>query len=340
MEPDFNHPARQDRLALIELLDRDGRVVQAVSVRHWPVTLGRALSNDVVLDDPHVAARHATLNVLENGQVALTVGDSVNGVTHAGQHHGAGAQVPLPTGTAALQLGGVRLRLRLAGEVLPAERPLPSLAVTPKNAPLVAGVLFMLLALFNHWVTLDPGAEASAWIPLVVGVPAALVGWSGLWALASKLFQHRFDFLGHLRIVLPWLLGIELLDLVLSSLASSLGWAWLWRLVSPFQVLLGLLLLRAHLVHMLPHAQRAVGLSLTAMAVVGASIQLTAVQRATDRFSRPAYMSSLPLPLLHRASTGTSQDLIQELAPLAQQVAARAQKARKDEPADGDGISD
>ena len=340
MEPDFNRLARQDRLALIELLHRDGRVGQAVSVHRWPVTLGRALSNDVVLDDPHVAALHATLSVLANGQVALTVGDSVNGVTHAGQHHRAGSQLLLSAGAGALQLGGVRLRLRLAGETLPAEQPLPPLVAPQNSALLVAGTLFMLLALFNHWLTLDPGAEASAWTPLVVGVPAALAAWSGLWALASKLFQHRFDFMGHLRIVLPWLLGIELLDLVLSPLAASFGWAWLWRLVSPLQVLLGLLLLRAHLVHMLPQAQRAVGLSLTAMAVVGAAVHLTAVQRATDRFSRPAYMSSLPLPLLHRASSGTSPDFIQELAPLAQQLAVRAQKARKDEPADGDGVSD
>ena len=340
MESDINTPRRQDRLALIELLDRDGRVAQAVSVRHWPVTLGRALNNDVVLDDPHVAAHHATLHVLADGAVQLAVGDSINGVHHQGQRHATGAHVALPPGPATLQLGGVQLRLRLAGEALAAERPLPVLAATQKNGPLVAGLAFMLVALFNHWVTLDPGAEASAWTPLAVGIPAALAGWSGLWALASKLFQHRFDFMGHLRIVLPWLLGIELVDVALNMLASSLGWAWLWRMVGPLQVLLGLLLLRAHLVQVLPHARRAVGLSLAAMAVVGTAVHLTTVQRTTDRFSRPAYMSTLPLPQLHPAQTGSSQELIQELAPLAQQLAARAQQARKDEPAEGDELSE
>lgn len=339
MESDIDTPRRQDRLALIELLDREGRVAQAVSVRHWPVTLGRALSNDVVLDDPHVAAHHASLQFLADGTVELTVGDSINGIHHQGLRHGSGARVALGPGPASVQLGGVQLRLRLAGEELAAERPLPVLAATQKNGPLVAGLAFMGLALFNHWLTLDPGAEASAWTPLAVGVPVALAAWSGLWALASKLFQHRFDFMGHLRIVLPWLLGIELMDVALNMLAASLGWTWLWRLVGPLQVLLGLLLLRAHLVHMLPHARRAVGLSLAAMAVVGTAVHLTSVQRATDRFSRPAYMSTLPLPQLHRAQTGSSQELIQELAPLAQQLAARAKKARKDEP-EGDELSE
>ena len=340
MEPDINSTPGQDRLALIELLDRDGRVGQAVSVHRWPVTLGRALSNDVVLDDPHVAAHHATLDSFGAGQVMLTVGNSINGVTHAGRLHGAGAQVTLATGTASLQMGGLQLRLRLAGEELPAEQPLPSLAAAQKSGPLLAGLGFMLLALFNHWAALDPGADASAWTPMAVGIPVALAAWAGLWALASKLFQHRFDFMGHLRIVLPWLLGIELMDLVLTLLASAMGWAWLWRLVGPLQVLLGLGLLRAHLVHMLPHAQRAVGASLAAMALVGSAIHLTAVQRATDRFSRPAYMSALPLPVLHRAATASSHELIQELAPMAQQLAARVQKARQDEPAEGDDLSD
>jgi hypothetical protein len=340
MELDDNSAPHQDRLALIELLGSDGRVAQTFSVRRWPVTLGRGLSNHVVLDDPHVAAHHATLNILETGQLALTVGDSVNGVTHAGQHHGAGADVVLPTGAAALQWGGLQLRLRLAGETLAAERPLPRLRATSASGPWAAGLGFMLLAWFNHWVSLDPGAEASAWTPLVVGIPLALAGWSGLWALASKLFQHRFDFMGHLRIVLPWLLGIEALELGLTLLSSAMAWPWLWRLVGPLQVLLSVLMLRAHLVHLLPQAQRTVSFALAAMALVGAAIHLTSTLRSTDRYSRPAYMSTLPLPLLHRATTTSSSALIQDLAPLAQQLAARANKARQDEPADGDDPSE
>ena len=52
-----------ERLALIELLDRDGRCVRAVDVTQWPFSIGRALDNDLVLDDPFVAAAHATLGL-------------------------------------------------------------------------------------------------------------------------------------------------------------------------------------------------------------------------------------------------------------------------------------
>ena len=93
---------------------------------------------------------------------------------------------------------------------------------------------------------------------MLVGVPLVLVGWCGVWALISKLFQHRFDFGGHLRIALPWLLGIVLVDQLLPPLAAMLGAPWLWQLAEPVEALLAALLLRAHLAHVLPLHQRMV----------------------------------------------------------------------------------
>ena len=337
-DPPHSDPrARQHRLALIEVFERDGRVGHSASVHGWPLTLGRALDNDVVLDDPHVAAHHATLTPDDQGLLVLDVGDTVNGVEVDGRRHGAGAQVVLPAGGARLQLGGLQLRLRLPAEVLAAERPLPVLGRAHLAGPLLAGVLFLLLGLFDHWLSLDPGADAAAWLPVAVGLPIAVAGWCVLWALAAKLFQHRFDFMGHLRIVLPWLLAIELVDLLLTPLAATLGWPWLWRLVSPLQVLLGLLMLRAHLALLLPHSRHAVTTVLAAAALAATAISLTVIHRATDRFSRPAYMSTLPLPALDLGGAVSADDVVQDLAPLAGRLAARAKKARDDEPSDREG---
>ena len=40
----------EERLALIECFERDGRAGRTVDVHAWPLTLGRALSNRMVLD--------------------------------------------------------------------------------------------------------------------------------------------------------------------------------------------------------------------------------------------------------------------------------------------------
>ena len=51
-------------LALLEVLDRDGQVRQSYPVLEWPLRIGRALDNDVVLTEPHVAPHHATIDLV------------------------------------------------------------------------------------------------------------------------------------------------------------------------------------------------------------------------------------------------------------------------------------
>ena len=305
-------------------------------MQRWPLTLGRALNNDVVLDDPHVAAQHAVLEPDAQGQLTLTVGDTINGVSVGSRRFTAGEQVPLDAGGTALQIGAVKLRLRLPHETLAPERALPALGRAQLAPPLAAGLLVMLLALADHWIALDPGADATAWLPVAVGLPLALAAWCGAWALVSKLFQHRFDFMGHLRIVLPWLLAIEAVDVLMPAIGATLAWPWLWRLAVPLQVLLVVLLLRAHLTQVLPQAGRAVTAVVAATAVVGTAISLTLTQRATDRYSRPAYMSTLPLAALHVAVTAPPAAVVQDMAALAGKLAQRVKKARADDDIDGD----
>ncbi|HKX94724.1 MAG TPA: FHA domain-containing protein, partial [Methylibium sp.] len=74
-------PAAPTRpLAMIELLDRDGAVAHRIPVRRWPVTIGRAIDCDVVLDDPHAAPHHATIDGPQaDAPARLVVGPSVNG---------------------------------------------------------------------------------------------------------------------------------------------------------------------------------------------------------------------------------------------------------------------
>ena len=326
----------EDRVALIEVLDPHGRALRWLDVAQWPLTIGRALDNQLVLDDPHVAAHHLRLEPDAEGRLAMTVLDTGNGVELGRTRLQAGAQAAVAPGGAFIQLGTVRLRLRLPGETLAAERLLP--AGRPAAALAILGIAaaLMLLALLDHWLSLDPGADATAWLPVLVGLPVVLAAWCGLWALMSKLFQHRFDIAGHLRIVLPWLLAIELVDLVVPQLAAALGWAALWHLATPAQAVLLALMVRAHLAHLLPpQFGRAVGIGVLAMALAGGAISLAFTQRKNDRFARAPYMSTLPLPAFNATTPHPPAALVQQLAPLAERIAERVRKARDDEAEDG-----
>ncbi len=49
-------------LGLIEAHDRHGALLARAPITHWPVTVGRALDCDLVLDDPFVAPRHLRID--------------------------------------------------------------------------------------------------------------------------------------------------------------------------------------------------------------------------------------------------------------------------------------
>ena len=222
---------------------------------------------------------------------------------------------------------------RLPGETLAAEKPLPATAAVA--TPWLLGLALLALALAELGLGLDPGADLTAWLPVVVGLPVAVAGWCGLWALLSKVFQHRFDFAGHLRITLPWMLAVQLTDALLPQLAASLGWPWLWRLAAPVQVLLFALWLREHMVHVLPAYRRTVTAAVAAVALAGSAISLSFIHRATDSYSRAPYMSTLPLPATRLAGTVPPSVLVQDMARLADPLAARAKKAREEDEDDG-----
>lgn len=324
----------EDRLALIEVLERDGRVGRALDVHRWPQTLGRGLDNTVVLDDAHVAPAHARLELDAEGRVCLSVLDCANGAQLDGHRLAAGtAAQPLPAGGAALQLGATRLRVRLRGEVLAPEKPLVSPVFRPAALAGQALLVFAVVVV-RHWVQLDPGADLGAWLPLLFGVPIGLVAWCGLWALASKLFQHRFDFLGHLRLVLPWLLALEAFDLAVPHVGAMLSWPWLWQLGPPIGVLLIALLLRNHLAHVLPQHGRLVSIAAVVLTAAYGVVQLNAIHRSTDRYTRAPYMSTLPLPLLRLAPSVPPQTLVDAMAPLREQLASRVRQAKDDDTAD------
>ncbi len=334
MSDDSNTPAR---LALLEVIGRDGRVAQTLDVRRWPLTLGRSLAADVVLDDPHVAPLHATLSSGSDGQLTLEVGDTANGVREGRVVHARGTPVPVPAGGATWQIGGLTLRLRTPDETLPAEQLLPADGRRVAVPMAAAALVLAVLALFSHWQSLDPGAEVMDWLPLVAGLPMVLGVWAGFWATASKLFQHRFEFGAHLRLALPWVLAIEAADFFLPPLAAALDQPLLWRLVTPLQLALGVWLVYRHLALVLPQARRAVATFVGAAALAGTAVAVTNTWRSTDRWSRPPYMSTLPTPATLWRTPEPAEALAADLAPLAEGLARRVQKAKADEPPEGGG---
>ena len=179
-------PAR----ALLEAIDRDGHVRQVWAIRHWPARIGRALDNDVVLTDPHVAPHHCRLDRPADGPLRLETGETVNGVLVGTRRIGAGMAaelLPERDGEIELVAGRTRLRLRLAEAPLAPELPLATqtarrLRVVPT---LVLAALLVGGVAFATYLDSDPdNFVRGLGNTLLAGLAVAAL-WCGAWALLS-----------------------------------------------------------------------------------------------------------------------------------------------------------
>lgn len=318
------------KLAVVEILDRDGHARQAVPVRRWPVIIGRAIDCDVVLDDPHVAAHHATLADVD-GTLGLQVGDSVNGARLPNRHVAAFQSGDLASGEV-FQLGGTRLRVRRASDALPPER---ALVPEPTGGRVPLTVLVLALSAWNlaeRWLNADPGARFTEYLPVLFGPPIMLVVWCGLWALGSKLFRHRFDFWPHARIALSYLLVLAVTALMLPVAAYALGWAFPSRVtgIASGAVLWAMVL--AHVTLILPSRRRLLAMGMVAVFAVAVAVIVSRNYQVNDRFFDELYVTTLAPPALRLAPAVTTTRFIDEARELKAVLDAHAADDDNSEP--------
>lgn len=309
-------------LAHIELLDRDGAVTHRIPVTHWPISIGRALDCEVILDDPHAAAHHAVLQA-PDGIPTLHLGPSPNGARLGKRRLAAGESTVISSGTD-WTIGRTRLRLRLPTETLPPEVPLPT--TTHVSARwLVLGVLALVAWLLGEqWIQSDPGDPVSGYLTVLVGVPASLAAWCFAWALGSKLFTRQFDFPAHLRWALSLLLITTALDAVLPLLAFAASWEWLARLRELLPLAVGCWLVYGHLRLIVPARRHALMVGFATMFVVGTGLKLALQYQRTDRWFAPLYLSTLGPPALRLAPTSDAATFIEGARKLQAPLERRA----------------
>lgn len=331
------HEQEQERVAVIEVLGRDGQVRAVQRVSRWPATVGRSALCDVVLDDAHLAAEHALLIWDERG-ARLRLLPSLNG-GWLGERRLGGGEVADLGGTASFQLGASHLRWRSSAERLAPEQPLQ--AHQQRSAKVAAAWVPALLLLwvgllwFDQWSALDPGSPWADYSGALLAPVGVLLAWAALWSLVTQLFQHRFPFATHLRRALLGLTGLHLASFALPLLAYAFN---LPRLLALDAVLLpagAAALLWWHGVLVWPRARRglAVMVGLGLLMVLG---QTVARRQEQQFWFGPSYLSALPPPALRVASPKTPAALIDAMRPLEAELARQASKDNETPSADNE----
>lgn len=310
--------------AVVELLGHDGRVALVQRVSGWPVRIGRSPACDIVLDDVHLAGEHAELRIGADGRVRLQLLDTRNGGAVAGRRLASGDEVTLPAG-GAFQLAGCSLRLRTSADELAPEQTLVTHPVRHR-ALLPALILVMLLLQWaDHWSDSDPDTRWITYAAPLLGPLIFVLGWAGLWSLASKLFQHRFPFTTHLRRVLLVTVALQVLEWLLPAVAYALSWPRLLVLDGLALPLAGAALIAWHARLVWPSARRTLNVGIAALLLLGLGLQVGGRQEQQYVFG-PPYLASLPPPALRLVSPKPPQTLIESLKPLKAELARQARK--------------
>jgi len=320
--------------ALIEVLDRDGQVRQSVGVAHWPLRIGRALDNDLVLSDPHVAAHHLVIDDSESG-LALDVADTVNGVLLGDKRLGRGERALLGESAHAVELtvGRTRLRLRLPGEALAPELAIaPATSLKRRAAPIVLIATVLLFGvLFGAYLANDPDNFARAAGSTLLSVVVGSALWCGVWALLSKLFTRQAHFGWHVRVFLFAALALMALGAVPPLIAFAFSWPWVTDFAFVGEIGVAACALYFHLLAVEPARHRILKWTASTCAVVGVALTLWFNVQRTDRLGDELYMNHLFPPALRVAKPTTTDAFINGLTPL---KATLDRKAR--EPGRGD----
>jgi hypothetical protein len=311
---DVGANGEQMRLAVVEVLDRDGHARQVVPVSRWPVMVGRAIDCDVVLDDPFVAAHHAALEEAD-GVLSVHVGDSVNGGQLSHRHLKAGERANLAAGEV-LQLGATRLRVRRAADAIAPER---ELLREPAPGRIPLAVLVVVLAAWSaaeRWLNTDPGGRIIDYLPVLIGPLVALSVWCGFWSLGSRLFRHRFDYWRHARIASSYWLISAAVGVALPLAAYAFGWAFPSRIADIAGAGVVWAMILAHLTLILPTRRRALAMGMSALFITGVALFLTRNYQVNDRLFGELYVATLAPPVFRVASPVATTRFIDEARDL------------------------
>jgi FHA domain-containing protein len=214
----------------IEILSRHRDTAARYRIAGPEARVGRGYDNDVIVDDPYVAAQHLRVYRDEAGRLVAEDMGSANGIF---LDRGKKRQDRIVIdGSHPIRIGQTFLRVREIGHAVEPERVVqPERPILPIVLAAMLGVATLGTIGGRIWLAQTSEPRASTYLtPLLVNT-ATVLGWAGLWSLLSRIFSGRSHFLRNLLIALSGLFVFLLYDLI----ARFSAFAWTWSAASTYQ---------------------------------------------------------------------------------------------------------
>ena len=305
----------------VEILSPAREVKYRHKANTLPIRIGRAYDNDVILDDPHIAAHHALIEQTAAGDLIIRDLGSHNGIICNGSRQ---TEMPIDE-KMSFRLGHTSLRVRSAEFPVAAEITDTTLYNWEGIRPAIVGlIILVLLGVFNKWVADTQKFEVIPYLDFLVTWIAVGLAWCGIWAFVNKLFGRSARFGRHL-----FIMGIGIAAIQTWSIFSSvLAYAFSLEIITGYRSHLVIAICATtvffHLSTINPRLRRDFALTCVMLAVLGSGLTLMYHYSDTGRLAGELFMSERFPPAVRLSSDKPVTQIISD----AKKLKARADEER------------
>jgi hypothetical protein len=312
-----------DEVIWVEVLSRHKGVQSRQRCEGRGVRIGRAYTNDVILDDPYVAPEHVHIVRGEDGRLIVEDLGTANGLFAA---HGKRRLDRLALDDDAIfRIGHSFIRVRQTEHRVAPERVFgregQALASIGALAALVLGI-----AGASVWLTDFTEPNAATYVLPLLGGSVLIVLWAALWSFAARIFAGHGNFERNLIIALAGVLGLEAVGA--AGVVGAFGFSWSalqsHTYVGYFAVLAGMSF--AHLREINPGRQAIAG-AVMAMLLVAAVVVQSLVDSEDHRGGANGFDRTLLPPALRLAPVASESSFFSTVEKLRSEIDADRSQA-------------
>jgi len=323
---------------VIEILDRFGKVRERHRLAHFPVRIGRAYDNDIIIDDPYISENHVEILQDGDGHVLVTDQKSDNGMfsLHPLQRH----DVINVENNQRIRIGHTDLRFRSTSHPVREtyiDRGTPSRLHFVLTNTIMLPVIWLLCALVMlgfHYQLSSHDVTFTRLLGEILPVFIVIVVWAFGWSIASKIVTHKFYFAFHAILVSLVITGFYLIEPVfeyiefifpVSRLAERL------TLITDFT--LPAILLYGHLRQSTVLSKKLArnAAIATAFVIVGV-FHLISYINEPEFTNQPQFSTALKAPVFNRRTAQSIEDFFSDVTPLGNFNIEKSDADRRDEP--------
>jgi hypothetical protein len=317
----------------VEVLARNGEVRRRHRVDALPLHIGRGYDNDFILDDPHAAARHAVVELNEDGVLTLRDLGSRNGTFSRGQRRDRMAL----DGNAVFRLGHTNLRIRAAD--FPVDDELTDTTIHSwegRRPAIIGAALIALLSISSTWLQDTEKFQTIHYVLAIAYLLGGALIWSSFWAFANRLFGGHARFGRHLFIVASGLLGMQAWAAASSIAAYAFSLAVLTRYGAMVSIAIGTWMVFFHLCTINPHRAPRFAAASVALTLLAAAVMSMNNYQSTGHAASELYMHVLLPPDMRVSADQPVAQFMRDAAALKAKVDAERSKSVNGEALDAD----